>query len=124
MTDTVEIETLDTDGLAAAYEGSWYFIAGAGGDLQQWVNGYGDLFDEAEITRPTRWVQVSGETINRFVEHKKGGTLTRTDAFQPDLTCLLFPLDGMETPKLALFKVRMGDRWFDDVVQNMDVLPR
>ena len=30
----------------------------------------------------------------------------------------LVGLDGLDVGKLAIFKLQMGDRWFDDVVDN------
>ena len=31
---------------------------------------------------------------------------------------LAFPLDGLQVGKLAMFKIRNGDRWLDDFVAN------
>lgn len=33
---------------------------------------------------------------------------------------LMFPLDGLNVGKLAMFKIRFGVRWFDDIVDNME----
>lgn len=41
------------------------------------------------------------------------------DPFRDDLTVLTFPLDGLHVGKLAMFKLTMEDRWFDDVTDNM-----
>jgi len=97
--------------LQKAYEGSYYAILGAGGDLAQWTEGYEGLLAEEGIGKPAEWFQTTGAAVNQFA----GGS----DPFEKDLTILLFPLDGLETGKLAMFKLRMEDRWFDDVVQNM-----
>jgi hypothetical protein len=113
-----EVPLADLD---AAYRGSWYFIAGAGGDLQEWIDGYEGLLAEQGIEKPRQWFRTVGAEINRFAEHQKGGLLAHRDAFQADLTCLLFPLDGLNMGRLPLFKIRMEDRWFDDVIQNMRV---
>ncbi len=114
----VAIEVAD---LQKAYDGSWYCIAGAGGDLQEWVTGYGDMLKEQEIGAPSAWFQTNGAAVNRFAEKKNGGELVARDAFPDDLTILLFPLDGLAVGGLALFKLQMADRWFDDVVENMRV---
>lgn len=103
------------DDLQEAYDNSWYFIAGAGGDLTEWVQGYEDLLEKADIGKPTAWYQTSGAAINLLA----GEGVAERDQFQLDLTCLLFPWDGMDMGKLALFKIQMQDRWFDDVIQNM-----
>lgn len=114
MTD---IKVLTVKDLKRAYLGSWYFIAGCGGDLEEWVTGYEEWLAEHEIGKPTEWFQVSGETINRFAE-QGGYPIAERDQFQPDLTCLMFPLDGLGAG-LPMFKLGMQDRWFDDVIQNM-----
>ena len=101
-----------TDDLEAAYEGSYYFIAGTGSELTEWVTGYEDMLAAQEIGKPVQWFQTTGAAINRFV-----GDDNR-DPFPNDLVCLLFPLDGLHIAKLALFKLTMENRWFDDVVDN------
>jgi hypothetical protein len=117
MSDTIQFA--DVADLKKAYEGSYYFIAGAGGDLAEWITGYEGLLAEAEIGKPTQWLQTNGATINNFAAQKKGGLITNNDQFPGDLTCLLFPLDGLNAGRLAMFKLQAQDRWFDDVVQNM-----
>jgi hypothetical protein len=109
MTD---IKTAD---LAAAHAGSYYTIAGAGGDLQEWITGYGDLLEQEGIGRPAAWFQTTGQAVNTFA----GPAVASRDQFPSDLAILLFPLDGLAVGKLAIFKLRMRDRWFDDVVDNM-----
>ena len=42
-----------------------------------------------------------------------------TIKIKPGLTFLLFPLTDLNTGKLAMFKMRMQDRWFDDIINNM-----
>ena len=44
--------------------------------------------------------------------------LTGDNRYDDNLTFLAFPLDGLDVGKLAIFKLQMGDRWFDDVVDN------
>lgn len=117
MSDTIQFA--DVADLAKAYEGSYYFIAGAGGDLAEWTTGYEGLLAEAEIGKPTQWLQTNGATVNMFAVEKKGGQIEDRDCFPGDLTCLLFPLDGLHAGRLAMFKIQAQDRWFDDVVQNM-----
>lgn len=38
--------------------------------------------------------------------------------FKNDLKFLAFPLDGLNVGKLAMFKLKMGDRWSDDIIAN------
>lgn len=104
--------------LALADDGSWYTILGAGGDLQEWVAGYEKELVEAGCGTPTQWFQTTGAAINHYAATRRG-PLRPEDEFQPDLTVLLFPLDGLDVGRLAIFKIRWQDRWFDDIVDNM-----
>lgn len=98
--------------LQVAYDGSYYLISGAGGNLKEWVDGYEDMLNEAGIGKPVKWFQTTGAAINLYA----GGNF---DPFPLDLTCLLFPLDGLDVGRLAIFRLQMQDRWFDDVIDNM-----
>lgn len=115
MTDIRDLDTVEA--LKEAYDGSFYFIAGAGGDLEEWVTGYHGMLAENGIEKPKEWCKTLGGLINdfagaNFLENKG-------DPFPPDLTCLLFPLDGLDVGRLAMFKLMAQDRWFDDVIDNM-----
>lgn len=106
---------MKTANLSEAYEGSYYTICGAGGDLAEWQSGITEALKEIGI--PTGWCQTTGGAINEFAATK--GTVT--NPFKDDLTVIMFAScgEGMDTGKLALFKLQMGDRWFDDIVDNM-----
>lgn len=103
--------------LEAAYAGSYYTILGAGGDLNEWIDGLGDMLAAEGIGRPEAWFTSTGKAINDFAEAR--GPVPALQHFQDDLTVLMFKLDGMHRGKLAMFKMMAGDRWFDDVVDNM-----
>lgn len=96
------------------YKGSYYTIEGAGGDLSEWVEGINGLFKELNIgqVNPEDFVTFSGSDMNDYYN------LTGTNRYPNDLTFLAFPLDGLNVGKLAMFKLRRGDRWFDDIVDN------
>lgn len=111
MQDT-EIEVL-TD-LSVADRGSWYTIRVTGGDLQEWVGGVSDRMAQAGIERPTRWYQTTGQAVNEYAEPSNW-----RNAFPADLTLLMFPLDGIDVGKLAIFRLKMQDVWFDDMIANM-----
>jgi len=100
--------------LKEAEAGSFYTIVGAGGDPQEWVDGVEKLLAEEGIGKPVAWFSTTGEAVNNHANPPDP-----KDAFQPDLTFLLFPLDGLHVGKLAMFKLQMEDRWFDDIVDNM-----
>lgn len=113
-------EVLSYDRLQEAYDGSFYTICGAGGDLNEWVTGLGDVMEEEGIGRPTKWYQTLGGDINRFAQKRSGWSDLRSrDAFPSDLTILMFSLDGLDIGKLAIFRIKAEDRWFDDIIQNM-----
>ena len=50
--------------------------------------------------------------------------LTGTNAYPRDIHFLAFPMDGLNVGKLSMFKLRMDDRWFDDIVANNAVRER
>ena len=93
-------------------KGSWYTITGCGGDLNEWKNGYQDLLIRENIGMIQQWVEFTGADMNAHYG------LTGCNAYPSDLHFLAFPLDGLNVGKLAMFKLRMEDRWFDDIVAN------
>lgn len=104
--------TIRNDTLRKAYDGSYYTIQGAGGDLQEWKDGYASMLADRGIGTISEWIEFSGKDMN--VEFG----LTGTNRYPDRLHFLAFPLDGLSVDKLALFKIQMGDRWFDDIVDN------
>jgi len=93
-------------------QGSWYTITGCGGDLSEWKNGYQELLDKQSIGTIQQWADFTGAEMNVHYH------LTGDNAYPDDLHFLAFPLDGLDVGKLAMFKLRMEDRWFDDIVSN------
>lgn len=98
--------------LNKAYEGSYYTITGAGGDIQQWKDGYQKLLDENGIGTIKKWINFTGKEMNETYN------LTGDNAYPSDLHFLAFPLDGLDVGKLSVIKLQMNDRWFDDIVDN------
>ena len=98
--------------LRKAYEGSYYTIIGAGGDLQEWKDGYNEMLSEQGIGTVSKWITFKGSDMN--TEFK----LEDNNKYPDDLTFLAFPLDGLNVPKLAIFRIQMNDKWFDDIVDN------
>jgi hypothetical protein len=121
MTTKTAITTI-TD-LKEARKGSYYTILGAGGDLDEWVEGYEEMLAEEKLGKPSKWYRTTGGAINRFrlKEVQAHGKLNvaYNDLFPDDLIVLMFPLTGMRIDRLAIFKLQMQDRWFDDVLDNM-----
>ena len=68
--------------------------------------------DKAGIGTPKRFIAFKGADMNVHYG------LTGDNAYQDDLPCLMFPLDGLDVGKLAVIKLKMHDRWFDDIVDS------
>lgn len=100
------------DKLDRAYEESWYTIIGAGGDLDEWKTGYTGMMQDAEIGTPKEWICFTGKEMNEKYE------LEGNTRYSDDLTFLAFSLDGLNINKLSIFKIQMGDHWFNDIVDN------
>ena len=94
------------------YNESWYTITGAGGDIKEWEEGYQGLLDDLSIGKIEEWVSFKGKDMNEYYG------LTGSNAYADDLTFLAFPISNLDIGKLAIFKLRMQDRWFDDIVDN------
>jgi hypothetical protein len=103
---------LNNSELQALADTSAYTIIGAGGDLNAWVNGYHAMLTEAAIGLPKEWYTFTGDQMNEVFG------LTGDNRYDPNLTFLAFPLDGLDCGKLALFRLRQDDKWFDDIVDN------
>ena len=98
--------------LDRAYNGSYYTIVGCDGDLDEWKDGYSKMLESNGIGTPQEFISFFGTHMN-----EKYG-LTGTNRYPDDIVFLAFPLVGLRVPKLAMFKIRMQDRWFDDIVDN------
>lgn len=106
--------------LVEAERGSYYTILGVGGDMQEWVDGYAKMLTEAHVGVPARWLHTTGAAVNAYVT-REGGTLHPDDTFPVDLNILLFSLEHLAVVPLAMFRLGMGDWWFDDLVASMRV---
>lgn len=95
-----------------AYLGSYYTIIGCGGDLEEWKEGYNELLAREGIGVPKAWYKFTGKEYNEEFQ------TTGNNRYPDSLQCLCFPLDDLNVSKLSVFKFRMEDRWFDDVVDN------
>ena len=65
--------------LSRAVEGSFYTICGAGGDLDEWIEGMTKMLIEAEIGAPKAWYKTTGAAVNAFAQ-----PFRRTDWFPSD----------------------------------------
>lgn len=99
--------------LEEAYKGSYYTIIGAGGDINEWKNGYSDMLKQQDIGNISNWIEFTGKDMNEEF------MLEGYNKYPDNLHFLAFSLVGLNITKLALFKLQMGDRWFDDIVDNL-----
>lgn len=81
-------------------------LQGCGGDLQEWVDGINDMLTESEI-------------LQNESKFEKAYTFNNED-----LTCLLFPFDGvqLDVGRLAMWRLEtretFGSTWLSDYVDN------
>lgn len=120
MSDTQQTTALPTADLDAAYAGSYFTILGAGGDLTEWIDGLTEMMQEAGIGTPRGWAVTTGGGVNYFAAKRAlGDPIEKANEFDVNLVVLMVPLDGLDAGRLAPFKLRVGARWFDDVIDNM-----
>lgn len=98
--------------LKQAYDNSYYTIVGCGGDLNTWKKGYEKLLDLENIGTISEWIQFTGKDVNSVFD------LKGDNRFKDNLIFLAFPINNLDTGKLAIFKLKMHDRWFDDIINN------
>jgi hypothetical protein len=120
---TTAIQMLTAVELGQAKKGSWYTIYGAGGDLNEWVDGYQRYFTERNVGTPKAWFQTTGREVNAYASEVKHGKIRHSDTFQDDLEILLVPLEGLNVGALIPLRLALGDCWFDDIIQNMRLVP-
>ena len=106
------IEITTKEGIEQLRNQSAYTIVGAGGDLNEWVNGYQELLQKEEIGEPEKWYKFKGKLLNDSYH------LTGKNRYPKDIIFLSFPLTGLNVGKLAMFKLKMEDRWLDDIIDN------
>lgn len=108
-----ELKTISTaEEFEMLYKGSAYTVTGAGGPLEDWMIQITKALEEGEIGTPKEFYTFKGKQMN------ENYSLSGNTAYKDDITFLSFPLDNLDVGKLAMFKIRMQDRWFDDIVDN------
>ena len=95
-----------------AYKGSYYTIIGVA-DEKEYKEGYQKIFDEQKIGKIKKWYSFTGKEFNDYYEP------VGTDRFRDGVHFLAFPLESLNVNKLAILKLQLGDRWFDDIVNNL-----
>lgn len=102
----MSIKHINTDDLRRMSNTEGLIIQGCGGDLQEWVDGINEMLTEEGILR-------NGSQLKECSTFEHGG-----------LTCLLFPLKGVEVnaSHLAIWRLKthdaFGGTWLSDYVPN------
>ena len=102
----MSIKTITTNDLRAMKEKEGLILQGCGGRTQDWLDGINDLFTQQGLLKDgTKFEECM------VFEHK-------------DLTCILFPFEGvkLDMGKLALWRIqtreKFGGTWLSDYVPN------
>lgn len=102
----MEIKSVSLYDLRKMENSEGLILQGCGGDLQEWVDGINEMLTENGIL----------QNESRF---EKAYTFNNED-----LTCLLFPFDGvqLDVGKLAMWRLEtretFGSTWLTDYVDN------
>lgn len=102
----MEIKSVSLYELRKMNNSEGLILQGCGGDLQEWVDGINDMLTESGIL----------QNESRF---EKAYTFSNEN-----LTCLLFPFDGvqLDVGKLAMWRLEtretFGSTWLSDYVDN------
>ena len=109
-----ELKTLEEiGGFDEVYGGSFYTILGCA-DPTEYMEGYEEELAKIGV-KPAYWVLFTGDEVNREYG------LTGDNAFQENLNILAFPLIGNSHEalgRLAMFKLKWQDKWFNDLADN------
>ena len=107
-----ELKEADETKLRELENASAFTIEGAGGDLNEWCVGLNEMLAKENIGQVKEFYTFSGQLMNETYG------LTGSNAYQNDLIFLCFMLDDLDIGKLAMFKMKFGARWLDDIVDN------
>lgn len=93
-------------------DSSAFTIIGAGGDLKEWMGGINEMLKTLGIGEVDHFYTFKGDVLNdRFY-------LRPENRVKKDLTFLCFKIDKLNIGKLAVFKMKFGAAWLDDIIQN------
>lgn len=112
MSNVKLIKVTDAKLLKELASASAFTIEGAGGDLNEWMEGLNGEMTKLNIGNVNTFYTFKGKLMNDTY------ALTGKNKYQDALTFLCFRLDGLDVGKLAIFKMQFGARWLDDIVDN------
>lgn len=112
MSNVKLIEVTDAGLLKELASASAFTIEGAGGNLNEWMEGLNEEMTKLGIGDVNTFYTFKGKLMNDTY------ALTGSNRYPDTLTFLCFRLDGLNVGKLAMFKMQFGARWLDDIVDN------
>lgn len=107
------IKTISTEKeIKELYDNSYSTILGAGGDLQEWVDGITNWMKENNFGEMSNIVTFKGKDVNDLYN------LEGDNRFKDDLTILAWSNDKIDMGRYCIPRMQMGIRWFDDIIDN------
>ena len=97
------------------YNNSAFTFEGLGfDDFDELKDQINECLEEENIgtVKSENFFTYSGKDMNDYYH------LTGTNRYPDTLTFVSFLLDDLDIGKLAMFKLRIGARWFDDIVNS------
>ena len=97
------------------YNNSAFTFEGLGfDDFDELKDQINECLEEENIgtVKSENFFTYSGKDMNDYYH------LTGTNRYPDNLTFVSFLLDSLDIGKLAMFKLRIGARWFDDIVNS------
>lgn len=97
------------------YNKSMATIAGAGGNILEWISGLNEWMKQNNFGEIKKLYVFKGKDVN---EHFN---LEGDNQFQNDLTFISWEHDGANEDnfgKYCIERFKMGIRWFDDIIDN------
>jgi len=109
-----EVSTLTTEEqLKEIYMKSQSTIVGAGGPIQEWIDGISEWMKENDFGEMSGIVVFKGKDVNRI------WNLEGNNRFQDDVTFLSWSNDKIKNMnRYCIERFKMGIRWFDDIIDN------
>ena len=94
------------------FDKSWYTIVGPPDNFQEFAEGYEKLLQATGLEKPVAWYTCKGQDLN------KAFRLKGRQCFEKGINFLFFSTERMNISRLAPFRIRHGDYFLSDLIQN------
>ena len=109
----MNIKTISTEQeIKEVYNNSYSTILGAGGDLQEWVDGISKWMKENDFGEMSNIVTFKGKDVNDIYGFEGD------NRFQDDLIILAWANNKIKLNRYCIPRLQMGIRWFNDIIDN------